>query len=79
MKYDSNKLQRERCPEKHKAHQAVKRALRNGTLVKSPCSCGVEEVVAHHEDYSKPLEVIWICRKCHTKLHVKRKNDGKTG
>ena len=79
MKYESTKRMREKCPEKHRAHQIVKRAVRNGTLVKSPCTCRVEKVLGHHEDYSKPLEVIWMCTECHTKLHVKRKNDGKTG
>ncbi len=73
MKYESTKRLRENCPEKHRAHQIVRRAIRSGKLVKKPCSCGSKEVMAHHEDYSKPLEVIWMCRKCHTDLHIERK------
>lgn len=31
--------------------------------------CGVEETVdAHHEDYSRPLFVRWVCRACHKRL-----------
>ncbi len=65
---------RRRNPEKYLAHNAVTLALRNGLLVKQPCEiCGViKGVEAHHEDYSKPLEVTWLCKKHHIELHVKR-------
>ena len=43
--------------------------LRRGKLEKSPCKCGNINVEAHHEDYSKPLEVIWLCRECHLEHH----------
>jgi hypothetical protein len=29
---------------------------------------------AHHEDYEKPYEVIWLCAFCHFKLHHKHKH-----
>lgn len=57
-------------PEKYKAHTLVNNALRDGRLFKEPCvKCGSLNAEAHHEDYSKPLEVIWFCRKCHLKEH----------
>lgn len=28
----------------------------------------------HHEDYSKPIEVIWVCNFCHAQIHMKRGN-----
>ena len=35
------------------------------------CSqCGVEgRIEAHHPDYSKPLEVVWLCRIHHVEAH----------
>lgn len=32
--------------------------------------CGEEGQVRHHPDYSKPLEVMCLCRKCHKKIHL---------
>jgi len=44
--------------------------LRRGKITKSPCKeCGDENSKMHHEDYDKPLEVTWLCRKCHLDLH----------
>ena len=61
------------------AHQKVARALRSGALVKGTrCEdCSVTEalgatLLAHHEDYSRPLEVVWLCRSCHFKRHEER-------
>lgn len=52
------------------AHRAVKSAIRNGVLVREPCEvCGKEKVDAHHDDYSKPLDVRWLCRFHHLKHH----------
>jgi hypothetical protein len=48
-----------------------------GKLTKKPCEvCGSELVEMHHEDYSKPLEVRWLCRKHHLELHVKQLSFG---
>lgn len=42
---------------------------RRGLLVPEPCACGAVKVEKHHEDYSKPLQVSWVCRKCHLAEH----------
>lgn len=60
---------------KHKvsAHSKVHTAIRNGSLDKMPCIiCGSANSVAHHEDYSKPLEVIWFCQAHHIAHHAKK-------
>ena len=41
-----------------------------GKIPRKPCLvCGSKNVEKHHPDYSKPLEVIWMCRKHHLELH----------
>ena len=43
---------------------------RRGKLVPRPCeTCGDPEAQKHHDDYAKPLEVRWMCRKCHLDHH----------
>ena len=37
-----------------------------GKITKKPCVvCGETKVDGHHPDYSKPYEIIWLCRKHH--------------
>lgn len=65
-------------PEKRHAHSKVNYALRKGILIKSPCvKCGNENVQAHHSDYSQPLNVTWLCAKCHGLEHREEKNRDK--
>lgn len=59
-------------PEKRKAHWRINNALRKKHIVKPTiCSvCEVESLVhGHHDDYSKPLEVRWLCAFCHGAVH----------
>jgi len=52
----------------HRAHSAVAKALRVGKINKEPCVvCGNRKSQAHHEDYARKLEVIWLC-SIHHKL-----------
>ena len=61
---------RKLSPEKQRAHDAVRNAVKRGDLVREPCEvCGVEPSQAHHEDYSKPLDVRWLCFKHHRAEH----------
>jgi hypothetical protein len=62
---------REQYPEKYRAHNLLGNALRNQRICKEPCEiCGDLKSEAHHPDYSKPLEVIWLCRKHHHKVTI---------
>lgn len=61
---------RARNPEKWRAQKKVQYAVRYGHLQKKPCEvCGEVRVDAHHDDYSKPLQVRWLCRKHHKAEH----------
>jgi len=42
-----------------------------GILIAQPCEiCGItENIHAHHEDYSRPLEVRWLCAYHHSRVH----------
>lgn len=62
---------RARNKDKYKAHYAVSNALQDGRLVRNPTceKCGANSEHAHHDDYTKPLEVRWFCRPCHLAQH----------
>ena len=55
---------------KYFARSYLGHAIRAGRITRQTCVvCGNEKAHGHHEDYSKPLAVIWLCSKCHTDLH----------
>lgn len=58
-------------PQKYEAHRIATGAIRRKELVRMPCEvCGVRRVDAHHDDYSKPLSVRWLCRAHHMQHHA---------
>ena len=43
---------------------------RKGYLKPEPCErCGAINVEMHHEDYDQPLQVVWLCKRCHVATH----------
>ncbi len=62
---------KEKHPEKRKVHIIIGNAIRDGKIARGPCErCGkLKGVHAHHEDYSKPLEVTWLCEEHHGERH----------
>jgi hypothetical protein len=67
---ESKRAWQEQNRVKRACHVITGHAIRDGRLVKQPCEvCGEIEVDAHHDDYSKPLDVRWLCRKHHAEHH----------
>ena len=61
---------RDRNPEKMAAYNKYVVAIRYGRLKKQPCEvCGSKVSEGHHHDYSKPLDVRWLCKDHHEEAH----------
>jgi hypothetical protein len=61
------------------ARSAARAAKKSKRLISpSECyDCGEKtELQMHHGDYSKPLEVTWLCPKCHYKVHISKLKEG---
>ena len=72
-RYNDVRKRRLRKPDQHAAHQAVANAVKTGRLKRLPCEvCGDSKVQGHHDDYSKPLTVRWVCFKHHQEIHGKQ-------
>jgi len=55
---------------KSKAYKAFRAALKTGEISRKPCEiCGSPKSQGHHEDYSKPLDVRWLCALHHVEAH----------
>ncbi len=68
---DRLKKMRAKYPEKYKARNALNNAIRDGKIIRKPCEICGAKAQAHHDDYSKQLDVRWFCQKHHYELfHV---------
>jgi len=73
-RYRYKKMDKLKNPEKVSAREKVRKALVSGKLIKQNCSiCNDINSEAHHEDYSKPLDVMWLCKKHHYEIHKNKK------
>lgn len=57
-------------PERKKAQSKVRWAIASGKLQKQPCFICGEKAEAHHPDYSRPLDVVWLCSAHHKQAHA---------
>ena len=62
-------------PLQRRATTAVGNALRDGKLHRAPCEvCGTSDnVQGHHDDYSRPLDVRWLCVTHHAEHHKQQR------
>lgn len=62
------------------AHSRLARAIKKKLITKpkqcSACS-SARQIEGHHEDYFKPLEVVWLCSACHKQLHLGKSEQAK--
>lgn len=57
-------------PKRRAAQLAVGNAIRSGRLIALPCfECGMP-AEAHHPDYDRPLDVVWLCPLHHKQVHA---------
>lgn len=66
------KHNRKADPVKRKARSILTNALAAGKIAKPKCCsrCGSRGVIhGHHPDYAKPLNVVWLCSRCHGRTH----------
>ena len=58
---------------RYHARRILRNAMRRGEIERwGQCErCGTGRTEGHHADYSRPLDVEWLCRRCHAELHRK--------
>lgn len=70
--YASIEKYRTSAPLKYEARLLVRAGVRNGRVQRMPCEiCGKQNSHAHHEDYSRPYDVRWLCTAHHGEVHRK--------
>lgn len=61
---------------KSRARRALHKALKAGRVTKPAfcerCESETPRLDGHHEDYGKPLDVIWVCVPCHNVVHPRK-------
>ncbi len=77
IRLECNRRFWENNPERYESWKIYQRARSNRILINpGQCQmCGTKEmkIQAHHFDYSKPLEVCWVCIECHKDVHRRKK------
>lgn len=70
MRREATRKYRKNHHERFIAKSRITYAKRTGKIKQEPCEiCGALKVEAHHPDYTKPLEVVWLCDYHHKEEH----------
>ena len=55
---------------KRQVNRTLQYAVKKGILIRGICNCGSESKThGHHPNYELPLDVVWVCPKCHSRIH----------
>ncbi len=68
---DNRTKWRKNNPIKARAHYAVQNSIKKGLIITKSCEICGNKAHAHHDDYSKQLEIRWLCNKHHKEWHLK--------
>jgi hypothetical protein len=64
------RLYKRQHPDRRRATNLVYKAIKRGKLTRQPCEvCAAPRAEAHHEDYSQPFKIRWLCRLHHMRAH----------
>jgi ribosomal protein S27AE len=59
-----------------KSHTLAQKAHKEGLLIKPDncerCGKATDKLVKHHSDYDKPIDIEWLCNKCHSIEHANK-------
>ena len=67
----ANRSFNERNPHQQRAKYDVRNAIRRGDLSRAPCViCGNPKSHGHHDNYARPLDVVWLCQPHHVERHI---------
>lgn len=68
---EKNAIARQKYAERVRARQIIRNNIYRGKLSRQPCEvCGNPKSEAHHDDYSRPLDVVWLCPAHHAERHA---------
>lgn len=76
--YDKARGYRPGDPAKVVARNAVNHAINTGRLIRGECEMPGPHsgrIEAHHDDYTKPLAVRWLCKKHHAEIHTQHEQE----